>query len=117
MEPRWLSWAQRLQAIAQTGLTYAPNQYDVERYEEVREIAAEMMAEGSHGEGGRARRLLSNSVGHPRLRKCSKSRAEVNRFESTPGSILLESIACSGTNQSLQRTGTSDFGHSERAGV
>ncbi len=47
MDPQWLSWAKRLQAIAQTGLTYAAGQYDIERYEAVREIAAEMMAAGS----------------------------------------------------------------------
>jgi ADP-ribose pyrophosphatase YjhB (NUDIX family) len=46
-EPTWLNWAQRLQAIAQSGLTYSPNQYDLHRYEAVREIAAEIMAAGS----------------------------------------------------------------------
>ena len=40
----WLSWARELQAIAQNGLTYAVNNYDVERYLKVRRIAAEMMA-------------------------------------------------------------------------
>jgi ADP-ribose pyrophosphatase YjhB (NUDIX family) len=43
----WLEWARRLQAIAQTGLTYALDPYDVERYGAVREVAAEMMAEAS----------------------------------------------------------------------
>jgi len=47
MDPQWLAWARRLQAIAQTGLTYAKDQYDIERYEAVRGIAAEMMAAGS----------------------------------------------------------------------
>ena len=37
-----LAWAQRLQALAQTGLTYARDPYDVDRYEELRRIAAEM---------------------------------------------------------------------------
>ena len=44
MNPKWLSWAQQLQAIAQTGLTFTQNPFEVERYELVREIAAEMMA-------------------------------------------------------------------------
>ena len=64
MEPRWLSWAQRLQAIAQTGLTYASNQYDVERYEAVREIVAEMMAEGSHGDLATIRGLFASQAGY-----------------------------------------------------
>jgi ADP-ribose pyrophosphatase YjhB (NUDIX family) len=47
METQWLAWARRLQAIAQTGLTYSTQHYDTERYEAVRGIAAEMMAAGS----------------------------------------------------------------------
>lgn len=43
----WLEWARRLQAIAQTGLTYAKDPFDVERYGAIREIAAEIMAGGA----------------------------------------------------------------------
>jgi len=64
MEPRWLKWAARLQAIAQTGLTYAPNEYDAERYEAVREIAAEMMAEGSEGDFATIRNLFARQAGY-----------------------------------------------------
>ena len=45
MEPKWLDWAKRLQAIAQNGLTFAEGHFDVERYEQVRQIAAEMLAD------------------------------------------------------------------------
>lgn len=45
--PHWLQWAQRLQAIAQTGLTYAKDPFDTERYESIRQIAAEIMAAGA----------------------------------------------------------------------
>ena len=45
--PVWLGWAQRLQAIAQTGLTYSRDPFDTERYEAIREIAAEIMAGGA----------------------------------------------------------------------
>jgi ADP-ribose pyrophosphatase YjhB (NUDIX family) len=44
MDPSWLRWARGLQAIAQNGLTYATDVYDQERYQAVREVAAEMMA-------------------------------------------------------------------------
>ena len=44
MIPVWLDWAQQLQAIAQNGLTYALNDYDRERYEQVREIASHILA-------------------------------------------------------------------------
>jgi ADP-ribose pyrophosphatase YjhB (NUDIX family) len=44
---RWLHWAQQLQAVAQTGDAYANNDFDRQRYDLVRKIAAEIMAAGS----------------------------------------------------------------------
>lgn len=41
-----LAWAQEIQAIAQTGLAFGPNEYDRGRYERLRALAAEMMAAG-----------------------------------------------------------------------
>lgn len=40
----WLAWAQRLRAIAQTGLTYSRDGYDLERFEEIGGIARDMLA-------------------------------------------------------------------------
>lgn len=48
--PAWLGWARRLQAIAQSGLAYAKDPFDVERYESVTRIAAEMAAARSGAE-------------------------------------------------------------------
>jgi ADP-ribose pyrophosphatase YjhB (NUDIX family) len=47
MEPNWLRWAKRLAALAQDGLTYSDNEYETDRYNQIRQIAAEMMAAGS----------------------------------------------------------------------
>jgi ADP-ribose pyrophosphatase YjhB (NUDIX family) len=47
MDPQWLTWTKRLQAIAQTGLTFTRDYYDKERYQQLQEIAAEMMAAGT----------------------------------------------------------------------
>jgi ADP-ribose pyrophosphatase YjhB (NUDIX family) len=44
MEPQWLGYAKRLQAIASTGLHFSRDQFDRERYEEVATIANEMLA-------------------------------------------------------------------------
>jgi ADP-ribose pyrophosphatase YjhB (NUDIX family) len=44
--PAWLHFAERVQAIAQTGLAYARDPYDRERYEQLRGIAVEMAASG-----------------------------------------------------------------------
>ncbi|MGB9799345.1 MAG: NUDIX hydrolase [Thermanaerothrix sp.] len=43
-QPKWLEWAQRLQALAQSGLAYTPNPYDAERYRALQAIAAEIIA-------------------------------------------------------------------------
>jgi ADP-ribose pyrophosphatase YjhB (NUDIX family) len=64
MQPPWLDWAKRLQAVAQSGLTYSPNQYDVERYHTVREIAAEMMAAGSASPIQPIRDLFAGQTGY-----------------------------------------------------
>jgi ADP-ribose pyrophosphatase YjhB (NUDIX family) len=42
--PHWLAWADRLQTIASAGLTYTLNPFDRDRFEQVRTIAAEILA-------------------------------------------------------------------------
>lgn len=37
-------WAMEIQSLAQAGLTYGKDKFDLERYERLREISAEMMA-------------------------------------------------------------------------
>ncbi|MCK1292616.1 NUDIX hydrolase [Bradyrhizobium sp. 24] len=44
MEPQWLTYGKRLQAIASSGLHFARDQFDRERYEEIASIANEMLA-------------------------------------------------------------------------
>ncbi len=41
---RWLDWAMELQSLAQAGLTYSKDEYDLERYQRIREISAEMLS-------------------------------------------------------------------------
>ena len=41
---QWLSWASELQSLAQAGLYYGKDKFDLERYARIREIAAEMVA-------------------------------------------------------------------------
>jgi ADP-ribose pyrophosphatase YjhB (NUDIX family) len=47
MPARWLELARRFQALAQSGLAYCKDPYDQVRYEEIRRLAAEMLATGS----------------------------------------------------------------------
>lgn len=43
--PQWLAWAREIQALAQTGQTYAQNAWQSERYHRLMEIAAEIVSE------------------------------------------------------------------------
>jgi ADP-ribose pyrophosphatase YjhB (NUDIX family) len=60
----WLEWTRRLQAIAQSGLTYAQDPYDVERYHQVRQIAAEIAASHTQATADRIDDLFSRESGY-----------------------------------------------------
>lgn len=44
MNDKWIDYAIRIQSIAQTGLQYCKDEFDKERYEELRKISAEMVS-------------------------------------------------------------------------
>lgn len=59
-----LTWIQNLQAIAQNGLTYTQDPFDIQRYEQVRNIAAELLAAHSNVDLCEAVRFFQNEAGH-----------------------------------------------------
>ncbi len=59
----WLSWARKLQFIAQAGLTYSKDPYDLERFGQIREISAEMVSLQSGLPIERVRDLFCNETG------------------------------------------------------
>lgn len=60
-----LDWARRLQAIAQSGLAYDDTpSYDRERYEQVRQIAAEMVAQPDGRNAAEIERFFAGETGH-----------------------------------------------------
>lgn len=61
----WLGWVRELQSIAQAGLTYAEDPFDVERYGQVRRIAAEIAAGCSGGQIEPIEGLFAAASGHP----------------------------------------------------
>ena len=62
--PKWVEWAKRLQAMAQNGLNYAQDRYDLARYREIAQIAIEMMAAGSGTDLDTVRELFTHETGH-----------------------------------------------------
>jgi ADP-ribose pyrophosphatase YjhB (NUDIX family) len=63
-EPEWLAWVRELQAIAQTGLTYARDPYDRERYEALRGLAARMAAARTGADPARLLGLFTGETGY-----------------------------------------------------
>lgn len=61
---KWLQWAVELQSLAQAGLFYGKDQYDLERYERIREISAEMVSFQSDLPVDKVKDLFCNEIGY-----------------------------------------------------
>ena len=61
---KWLKWAIEIQSLAQSGLAYTDNVYDIERYERLREISAEMLAEKTDLSIEKVKGLFCNETGY-----------------------------------------------------
>lgn len=59
----WLAWAVELQFIAQAGQTYSKDAFDLERFDRIRDIAAEIMAEKTGLSMERVSELFCNETG------------------------------------------------------
>jgi ADP-ribose pyrophosphatase YjhB (NUDIX family) len=65
LAPAWLQWVRTLQSISQAGLTYAHDEYDIERYKDVRRVAAEIAAATSGGDPAAIEGLFALARGYP----------------------------------------------------
>lgn len=64
-EPQWLLWSRQLQSIAQAGLTFARDPYDLERYEALRALAVEIMAAHTDAPASAIAALFRGETGYP----------------------------------------------------
>ncbi|MFE4710730.1 MULTISPECIES: NUDIX hydrolase [unclassified Paenibacillus] len=64
MEQKWLSWAKEIQAIAQTGLAYAKDVYDIERYQALRELSVDILAQYSFESKEKIRLAFAGDEGY-----------------------------------------------------
>ena len=83
MTPRWLLWAGRLQAIAQSGLTYATNPFEIDRYTQIRELACEIMAAHSDADVDTVKAIFSGEKGY------ATPKVDVRGFVLREGEVLL----------------------------
>ena len=61
---KWLQWAVELQSLAQAGLFYSKDPFDLERYERIREITAEMVSYHSDTPLEKVKDLFCGDVGY-----------------------------------------------------
>ena len=64
MKNKWLEWATRLQSIAQAGLTFGENQYDLDRYQQIRNLSVEIMQEHTDVSFEKIRDLFASETGY-----------------------------------------------------
>lgn len=64
MIEQWLDWVRRLQAISQIGLAYAADPFDIERYESIRDIAAEIAAAHTDDDFATIQNLFAHQKGY-----------------------------------------------------
>ena len=64
MEPKWLEWAKQLQSIAQAGLTYSKDVYDIERFEMIRNLSVEIINEYTSLDRATIKELFINETGY-----------------------------------------------------
>jgi len=64
MKEKWLEWAAKLQSIAQAGLTYSENQYDIDRYQQIRNISVEILHEYTGISHEKIKDLFASETGY-----------------------------------------------------
>lgn len=87
---QWLDWTVKIQSLAQAGLHYGRDRFDLERYQELRDIAAAMMAAQADLPLAKVKDLFCNETGYQtpkidtraaisrRTRSCSFMKARGN---------------------------------------
>ena len=81
--PRWLEISRELQHLAQTGLAFASNEYERNRYERLTEIVSEIIDSNTQLEKESVRKVLMNQPGY------ATPKIDVRAAVMKDGSILL----------------------------
>jgi ADP-ribose pyrophosphatase YjhB (NUDIX family) len=63
-DPAWLVWAREIQAIAQTGLAFSKDPYDLERFAALRGLSARIMAGHTAADASRIEDLFAGESGY-----------------------------------------------------
>jgi ADP-ribose pyrophosphatase YjhB (NUDIX family) len=63
-DPDWLVWAREMQALAQTGMEFSKDPYDLERYAALRRLSIRVMAEHTGADPRRIEGLFDIETGY-----------------------------------------------------
>lgn len=81
--PKWMEWAREIFSLSQAGLTYSKNEFDLDRYKRLQEIAAEMIESQSELEKEAILKSFSMQAGY------STPKIDVRGAVVKDGKILL----------------------------
>jgi len=63
-DPDWLIWAREIQAVAQTGLAFSKDPYDLDRYAALRRLSLRIMADHARADLARLEGLFDGETGY-----------------------------------------------------
>ena len=64
MKEKWLNWVTEIQSIAQAGLTYSKDKYDIERFEHLKNLSAQIISKYTEVEIEKVKDLLNKEQGY-----------------------------------------------------
>lgn len=64
MDKKWLAWAKELQSIAQAGLEYSKDKFDIERFQRIRDLSIEIMGQYTDLDHSKIKSLFANEEGY-----------------------------------------------------
>jgi ADP-ribose pyrophosphatase YjhB (NUDIX family) len=64
MKNKWLKWASQMQSIAQAGLTFSENRYDLDRYRQLRNLSIEIINDYTDAGTEKVRELFASETGY-----------------------------------------------------
>jgi ADP-ribose pyrophosphatase YjhB (NUDIX family) len=64
MNNKWIEWVTEMQSIAQAGLTFAQNSYDLDRYEKLRNLSVRIIQEYTGLTHEKLKNLFANETGY-----------------------------------------------------
>ncbi|EJQ52662.1 hypothetical protein IEQ_01705 [Bacillus cereus BAG6X1-2] len=64
MKVKWIDWVKQIQSIAQAGLTYSKDVYDIERFQQLRDISTSMMSHYTKTDWEVVEKLFASETGY-----------------------------------------------------